>query len=89
MRLKRLSLPTASACILWIFFDPDTLSLGPFLWFGGAPGERMPALGEKIAKHTKPNAKLERADRPAHRVIAKNRFAIDTIDDVIARLIGV
>ena len=44
----------------------------------------------KIAKHTKPNAKLEKADRPAHRVIAKNRFAtLDTIDDVIARLIGV
>jgi hypothetical protein len=44
----------------------------------------------KIAKHTKPNAKLEKADRPAHRVIAKNRFAtLDTIDDVIAKLIGV
>ncbi len=43
-----------SACILWIFFEPETLSLGPFLWFGGAPGERMPALGETIARHTKP-----------------------------------
>ena len=79
-----------SACILWIFFDPDTLSLGPFLWFGGAAGERIPPLGEKIARHTKPNAMLEKADRPAHRVIAKNRFAtLQTIDDVIARLIGV
>jgi hypothetical protein len=58
-----------SACILWIFFDPDTLSLGPFLWFGGAAGERIPPLGEKIARHTKPNAMLEKADRPAHRVI--------------------
>src|SRR5260370_10858068 len=28
-----------SACILWIFFDPDTLSLGPYLWFGGDAGE--------------------------------------------------
>jgi hypothetical protein len=56
-----------SACILWIFFDPDTLSLGPFLWFGGQPGERIPLFGEKIARHTKPNSKLEKADRPAHR----------------------
>jgi len=79
-----------SACILWIFFDPASLSLGPFLWFGGAPGQRIPPLGEKIARHTKPNSMLKRADRPAHRVIAKNRFAtLDTIDEVIARLIGV
>ena len=79
-----------SACILWIFFDPDTLVLGPFLWFGGAPGERIPALGEKIARHTKPNAKLEKADRPAHRVIPKSRFAkLETIDAVIEKLIGV
>ena len=79
-----------SACILWIFFDPDTLLLGPFLWFGGVAGERIPPLGEKIARHTKPNAKLEKADRPAHRVVAKNRFArLDTIDDVIRKLVGV
>ena len=79
-----------SACILWIFFDPDTLLLGPFLWFGGVAGERIPPLGEKIARHTKPNAKLEKADRPAHCVVAKNRFArLDTIDDVIRKLVGV
>jgi hypothetical protein len=79
-----------SACILWIFFDPDTLLLGPFLWFGGAAEEKIPALGEKIARHTKPNSMLEKADRPAHRVIAKNRFAkLETIDDVIQKLIGV
>ena len=66
------------------------MSLGPFLWFGGAPGERMPALGEIVARHTKPNGMLKKADRPAHRVIAKSRFAsLDSIDDVIARLIGV
>ena len=79
-----------SACILWIFFDPDTLALGPFLWFGGAPGERIPSMGEKIARHTKPNAKLEKADRLAHRVIAKKSFEkLDTIKDVITKLVGV
>jgi hypothetical protein len=57
-----------SACILWIFFDPDTQALGLFLWFGGAAGEKIPTLGEKIARHTKPNAMLKKADRPAHRV---------------------
>jgi hypothetical protein len=57
-----------SACILWIFFDPDTQALGLFLWFGGAAGEKIPTLGEKIARHTKLNAMLKKADRPAHRV---------------------
>lgn len=79
-----------SACILWIFFDPDTLALGPFLWFDGAAGEKIPTLGEKIARHTKPNGMREKADRPAHRVIPKSRFAkLDIIDEVIQRLIGV
>jgi hypothetical protein len=76
-----------SACILWIYFDPDTLLLGPFLWFGGAPGEKIPSLGEKVATHTKHNADREKS--PSHRVVAKSRFTrLETIDDVIKHLIG-
>jgi hypothetical protein len=78
-----------SACILWIYFDPATLLLGPFLWFGSAPGDKIPALGEKVATHTKHNAMREKADRPAHRVIPKGRFTrLETIDAVIEKLIG-
>jgi hypothetical protein len=37
-----------------------------------------------------PNAMLEKAHRPAHRVIPQSRFAkLDTIDEVIQRLVGV
>jgi hypothetical protein len=79
-----------SACILWIFFNPDTLSLGPFLWFGGAAGEKIPELGERVAKHTKPNSEQKKVDRPAHRIISKSRFAkLETIEDVIQKLMGV
>jgi hypothetical protein len=47
-------------------------------------------MGDRVAKHTKPNAMLEKANRPAPRVIPKSRFAkLDTIDEVIQRLIGV
>ena len=78
-----------SACILWIYFDPDTLLLGPFLWFGGSPGEKIPPLGEKIATHTKHNANGERSLRRGHRVVAKSDFArLETIDAVIQKLIG-
>lgn len=79
-----------SGCILWIYFDPETLLLGPFLWFGGAPGEKIPSLGEKVATHTKHNADRERSPRMGHRVVAKSRFTrLDTVEDVIQRLIGV
>jgi hypothetical protein len=78
-----------SACILWIFFDRESLSLGPFLWFGAPAGEKIPPLGNRIAKHTKPNRMLEKAEKPAHRIITKNQFtALETMDDVINRLIG-
>jgi hypothetical protein len=60
-----------SACILWIYFDPDTLLLGPFLWFGGAPGAKISPLGEKVATHTKHNAEREKSLRIGHRVVAK------------------
>jgi hypothetical protein len=78
-----------SACILWVYFDPDTMLLGPYLWFGGAPNEKIPSFGERVARHTKHNAQREKADRPGHRVISKSRFTrLDTIDEVIQKLIG-
>ena len=64
----REKLDRPSACILWIYFNSDTLLLGPFLWFGGAPGEKIPTLGEKVATHTKHNAQGKKGARPGHRV---------------------
>lgn len=78
-----------SACILWIYFDPDTMLLGPFLWFGGAPGTPIPPLGEKVATHTKRNADREKSLRMGHRVVAKSRFVpLDSMDAVICKLVG-
>jgi hypothetical protein len=57
---------------------------------GDAPGDKIPSSGEKIAIHTKPNALLEKAERPAHRIIPKSHFAkLETIEDVIQKLTGV
>ena len=78
-----------SACIVWIYFDPNTLLLGPFLWFGGVPGEGIPSLGGKIATHTKHNANREKSLRIGHRVVAKSRFVrLDSMNAVIQKLIG-
>jgi hypothetical protein len=63
-----------SGCVVWLFFDERTLSLGPFLWFGDRPGLPLPALGDRIAKHTKANALGEKAERPNLRVLRKSQF---------------
>src|SRR5437870_8455235 len=43
-----------SGCVVVLLFEPQTLELGPYLWFGGEPGQPLPDLsGYPIAKHTK------------------------------------
>lgn len=79
-----------SGCVLWVTFDPSNLELGPFLWFGGRPGEPLPNItGFAVAKHSKGNAKGEKAERKNIRVINKGEFTnLATISDVIEMLFG-
>jgi hypothetical protein len=79
-----------SGCVLWIYFNEDTLELGPFLFFGAQPGERLPALdGLKVAKHTKGDQDGFKAERPNIRVLPKGKFRkIECVDEVYAALFG-
>ena len=46
----------ASGCVVFMWFDSDTLDLGPFAFFGGAPGQPLPDITVmKIGRHTKGN----------------------------------
>jgi hypothetical protein len=80
-----------SGCVVWVVVDRDTLNLGPFLWFGGAPGEALPAIDRfPVAKHTKGNAAGIKGTRPNLRVIGKGQFQkLATLDDLINALFGV
>lgn len=69
-----------SGCIVWMIYDPVTLGLVSFRWFGGAPGEQLPDIGARIARHGKCNAMGIKTDRPAHRVIPGRYFV--TLPDV-------
>lgn len=70
-------------CVVWIRFDPVTLDLGPFLWFGAPPGNPLPPLGDRIGRHTR-GAKNE---RPNIRVLARGSFAtIESMDGLIDKL---
>ena len=65
-----------SGCIVWIYFNEDTLELGPFYYFGGNPGEPLPDIeGAKVARHTKGDQDGYKAERPNIRELNKGMFA--------------
>lgn len=77
-------------CVLWLWFDEETLEIGPLLWFGGEAGMPLPDLGEKIARHTRANSNGMKLDRPGIRTLAKGQFtALQSFEEVAARLFGV
>jgi len=79
-----------SGCVVWVRFDTDTLELKHFLWFGDAPGLPLPALGDKVARHSKGDSKGHKAERPGIRNLARNRFTeLNTMAEVARRLFGV
>lgn len=64
-----------SGCVIWIYFDEDTLELGPFYYFGGKAGQPLPQImDEKIAKHTKGNQDGHKSERPNIRELNKGMF---------------
>ncbi|NHO87660.1 hypothetical protein G8768_11915 [Pseudoteredinibacter isoporae] len=64
-----------SGCIIWVYFNEETLELGPFYFFGAAPGKPLPSLETaKVAKHTKGNSEGYKAERPNIRVLNKGDF---------------
>jgi hypothetical protein len=79
-----------SGCVVWVQFDPENLELGPFFWFGGAPGHPLPDLTTfPIAKHTKANARGEKLLRPNVRKVPRKAFrAIDGIRSLVEVLLG-
>ena len=79
-----------SGCVVLIHFDKESLALGPYLYFGGDPGEPLPSLANrKVAKHTKGNALGIKAERPNIRTVPNTAFArISSIQQLYLRLFG-
>ena len=76
-------------CVIWIWFDPDSMELGPFLWFGGSPGEPLPSLGDRVGRHSKGDRTGHKAERPNIRLLRKGQFSpISTMDEVTEALFG-
>lgn len=78
-----------SGCVVWIGFDPVDLTQTEFRFFGGKPGDPLPDLGDRIAKHTKANSKGVKLERTNLRILAKGKFEVlDSYDAVFETLFG-
>ncbi len=77
-----------SGCMVWVYFNEQTMRLGPFLYFGADPGKPLPNLVDrKIAKHTKSNKDGIRTERSNIRTLPKASFKkIDSIEEIYAQL---
>ena len=78
-----------SGCVVWIYFDEETLELGPFYFLGNDPGKPLSIISEaKIARHTKGDQDGYKAERPNIRELNKGEFMkYETIRDLYQVLV--
>lgn len=75
-------------CVVWMQVDEE-YELGPFGWFGGAPGQPLPPLGDRVVRHSKADGSGYKAVRPNLRSAPKSRFVfLKSIDEVVGALFG-
>lgn len=79
-----------SGCVIRILLNKESLALGPFMWFGGAPGKPLPDISQyPNAKRTTHNAQGVRPMRKNHRLLPSSAFTkLNTLDEVVERLFG-
>ncbi len=77
-----------SGCVVWVYFDPVDLTLGPFFWIGAKPGTPLSSLtGFKVGRHTKGDATGHKSKRPNVRLIPKNSFVdVETVSELVQHL---
>jgi hypothetical protein len=93
-RPGKVSLPLAlaakpSGCAVWIRVT-DALDMGPYHWFGGAPGEPLPPIDAFPApRRATHNSLGVRPERRNHREVPGTAFRrLETLDEVLAELFG-
>lgn len=78
-----------SGCAVWLTYDPATRTFCDIRWFGAAPGDPLPEIGGKVARHTRANSHGIKAERADHRVLPARRFErLDDIAHLADRLFG-
>ena len=82
----------ASGCVVWMEWtraaERNALEI-EYRWFGGPPGQPLPPLGDRVAKHAKANAQGVKNERNAIRVLPLGQLEkLDSIRELTDRLFG-
>lgn len=78
-----------SACVVWLVYEPDLRTFVEVRWFGGAPGQALPDLGTRLAKHSRANSKGVKAERSNQRKLGLNKFErLADLEQLCDRLFG-
>lgn len=79
-----------SGCVVWTYFEPESLEFSHFLWFGQKPGEQLASLDKfRTGTHNKRNAQGVKTERVNIRYLTKAAFTkFDIIGDVVKVLFG-
>jgi hypothetical protein len=78
-----------SGCVVWMSYDPATLAVTSYRWFGSPPGEPLPDLGTRVTRHSKGDSAGLKAARPALRNVARSMFEpVADLDELADRLFG-
>jgi hypothetical protein len=79
-----------SGCIVWYEYDPATLEIRRYHFFGSTPGESLPDLAAfKVAKKSRGNSAGVKTARRSVRLVHKSKFESDlTAEELLIRLFG-
>ena len=70
-------------------YDPQTLRVLTYRWFGDPPGNPLPYIGNRIARHSKGNAQGVKLERAGHRDVGQAEFEdLTAIDQLADHLFG-
>lgn len=81
-----------SGCVVWVGWalEPDIRRVQmEYRWFGGRPGEPLPDLGRRVAKHSKSGSAGVKRERANIRELNLGEFTkLDGVADLLDRLFG-
>lgn len=63
-----------SGCVIIMEYEPETLAIEAYRYFGGDAGNAMPDLGDRAVKHSRANAQGIKAIRPNLRNVPQGWF---------------